>query len=184
MKKIISSKKIQLIGLENCHLRLLYEWRNCNDFVNNCTHRPIVSFENFVTELNNDFESDRHLQYIIQLADGTPIGTVYSYSYNKNDNYLFITTFLSEKYQSRGYGVGAFYLFSKSLFDELGLYKIYCDIYEYNKNSLSLFQKLNISLEGRFLNQKRVNENRFDVLRYAIYGKDLDALSKYARFLC
>ncbi|MFN8428981.1 MAG: GNAT family protein [Spirosomataceae bacterium] len=158
---------------------VLFNWRNRASFLANCTHRPTIrTLSDFTKELHTDFQRDRLNQGLICLS-GTPIGTIYSYGYHENDAYCYLTIFIDEHWQKSGLGLKAFLLFTEYHFNEYQLYKIYADIYEDNIGSRGLFERLDIPLEGCFKQQHRVGNIRRDVLRFAIYEKDLQRTLHY-----
>lgn len=175
----LQSNRLLLRDLLEIDIPTLYQWRNSISFLNNCTHRnKLSSVKQFKKELNSDFNSDRLLQAMI-FASQKPIGTIFSYGYNSHDLYCFVTTFISDGNQNFGFGLKSFILFCNYHFEKYNLYKIYADIYEYNKFSLDLFKKKNIAIEGVFKNQKLINGKRYDVYRFAIYKSDIDDSLKY-----
>lgn len=165
---------LSLHELSESTISQLYKWLNDSSFLQFLTARPkLNSLENFKSELRHDFGIDRHLQYIIYYHNN-PIGTTFSYSYNKIDKYCFISIFTDHAFRNTGTGMKAAIIFSRLLFDQFNLYKIYFDIYEFNNQLISLLVKRRISLEGRFLNQHLYNDKRHDVLRFAIYYSDIE----------
>jgi RimJ/RimL family protein N-acetyltransferase len=169
----IKYKSVSLIPIEDCHIPILFTWRNQLSFLNNCTSRiETKSIDNFEKELLRDFEKDRHRQFIIEIGQGNFVGTIYSY--NELDKFCFVTIFIKESKQNIGFGFIAFILFNYWLFNEFELFKTYSDIYDYNFASKNLFEKQKASHEGKFLGQKLFQGKRFDVNRYAVYAKNVD----------
>ena len=67
------------------------------------------------------------------------------------------------------------YSFSVNLLsEEYKLFKIYFDVYAYNNTALNILKKISISLEGQFKYQYIYKEQRHDVLRFALYSKDIE----------
>lgn len=164
-------KSLYLRLITNTDIDQLYEWRNSLDFRSYCSNRQAqVTKEVFVRELKADFGKDRHQQFmIIRKKDNLPVGTIFSYNLNHADGYVFITTFLDEKYRRVGYGALAFSLFSTHLFEEYGLHKIYCEVYSYNTYSLKSLLNGGFIEEGRFREQRFFAGRRYDVIRLAIF---------------
>ena len=116
-------------------------------------------------------QNDRHLQFLICINQ-QPIGTIFTYSYNKVDKYAFVSVFIEDEYANRSYGIKSFLKLSQQLFgSSINLYKLYIDIYDYNKKMLSIIDKCKFSIEGVFKDQHLANGKRYDVYRYAIYWK-------------
>jgi RimJ/RimL family protein N-acetyltransferase len=172
MKKI-EWKDLILLSLSNDDLSQLFEWRNSPSFLNFLTARPkSESLEDFKLEIKRDFSIDRHLQYAISYRDML-IGTIYSYSYNRLDKYCFISVFVKDDFRNFGFGVKAVAIFSKFLFEQFNLFKIYFDIYDLNYQLISALKKRKISIEGQFIKQHVYKGKRFDVFRFAIYADDI-----------
>lgn len=176
---LIQNNNLSLREIKNIDIALLFKWRNSAFFLENCTHRSSIgSVKEFKKELSLDFNSDRLLQRMIYSLEN-PIGTIFSYGHNTNDLYCFVTTFISSEHQNVGFGLKSFILFCNYHFETYKLFKIYADVYEYNHNSINLFKKKNISIEGIFKLQKLKNNERYDVYRFALYRSDIENLLKY-----
>lgn len=171
--RVIKWRRTSLHQLTDDNLPLLFNWRNSATFLYSLTaRRELSTLEEFKTELKRDFSKDRHLQFIIH-ANGKCVGTIYSYSFNYLDKYCFLSVYTDDNLQGAGYGIEAVIAFCKYLFFDFNLFKIYFDIYEYNKKLISLLKKRNIRMEGQFKQQHIFNSERFDVLRFAIYSSDI-----------
>jgi RimJ/RimL family protein N-acetyltransferase len=185
MNKILETRRIYMQRIRNGDLKILCQWRNSQDFRKYCSvRRDKVSSALFKKELQKDFRRDRHLQMLIFLKrTNKPIGTIYSYGFKKIDGYVYITTFLSRSYRKKGYGAEAIALFLYHLFSNYPLYKIYMEIYGYNKSSLSTIANAGFSEEGRFREHRLYNGKRYDLFRYAVYKRDLSKITKFLKRL-
>jgi ribosomal-protein-alanine N-acetyltransferase len=181
MEELLETRRIKLLPLEEKHLPTLHTWRNDPVFLENCTNRrDNIAYDEFVLELKNDFDRDLHEQFLIQLkSNGELIGTVYSYGLKKADAYAFVTIFLAEQFRTLGYSIDAMALCLNHLFTEHQLYKIYMEVYEYNRQSLSVIRNAGFMEEGRFTEQRLHNGKRFDVLRYAVFRDQLTRITDF-----
>ncbi len=171
--QILLNESLLLTQIDKTHLPILFKWRNESSFINNCTMRPCIEDINkFENELKSDFNKDRHLQFVILWRE-EPVGTVFSYSFNKIDQYVFTTLFIDSKYANKSLGIRVFSAYSNFLFQEFNLFKIYFDIYEYNHIMVNIIEKCGFSLEGIFKKQHLQGGQRYDVRRYAFYEKDM-----------
>ncbi len=179
--EVENSNGIPSLLFRNIHLKkvseedysVLFGFRNSKAFISNCTNRQLCpSFDNFKTELANDFKRDRFEQFMI-LREGKVLGTIFSYNYSSQDGYLYITTYIDNPKQDRGVGAIAFSILCKHYFTSLSLFKIYVDIYSFNKASLKMFIKRKAKIEGLFYRQRLIDDTRVDVFRFAIYQEDL-----------
>lgn len=174
-------RHILLRPLENQDLETLYKFRNSLSFINLCSvRRNTISIEEFKKELEKDFERDRHIQFLIEhKKNNQVVGTIYSYNFNKADGHAFITTYIDDQFQNKGYGAEAFILFLSYLFKTYSLYKVYTEVYEYNFPSLSALQNTDFSEEGRFKKHKLFDGKRYDLIRFAIYRSSLDKIDGF-----
>lgn len=181
----LETRRIILHPIEQKDLPLLHQWRNDPMFISLCSvRRTIISYEEFVDELKHDFSRDRHIQYIIELnGKEIPIGTIFSYSLNLIDGYVFITIYISEEYQNKGYGVEAVALFLKYLFGFFPLNKTYMETYGYNQQSISPLRNFGFQEEGRFKEHRFFSGARHDLIRFAVYRADLERISALIRRL-
>jgi RimJ/RimL family protein N-acetyltransferase len=170
----ISARGIFLNEITESDLPILYKWRNSSHFIDSCsTRRNIIDFGKFKEELISDFQKDRHIQCMIRLTK-KPIGTIYSYNLNKTDGYVFVTTYLEIGNERKGYGAVAFSLFVNFLFQSLDLYKVYCDVYSYNTESLKVLKNAGFVEEGIFKGHRLLNSKRYDLVRLAFFREMLE----------
>jgi len=175
MELLGAKLKLRKFSFQEADLNFLFEWRNCDNFITNCTNRRFkINFPSFVKELEGDFKKDRHDQFMIErIVGGNIIGTIYSYNFQKADGYAFITLFISPENQMRGYGPEALALFINYLFKSYSLYKIYLEVYSYNYLSISSLVKGGFHLEGCFKNHRFFKGERYDLIRFSLYLEDL-----------
>ena len=170
----IATPRLVLQEITGDDFSILHAWRNESRFTTYCsTRRNQVSAEDFRRELASDFNRDRCLQCMI-LHRGIAIGTIYAYGMNHTDRYAFVTTYLTASAEHRGYGAEAFVFFVEYLFEQLDLYKIYSEVYEYNTHSLSCLRNAGLfSEEGRFKGHRKIGNQRYDLIRFACFRVDL-----------
>lgn len=177
----LETRHIKLRPLTSNNAATLFKWRNDQQFLQNCSHRrSATNCNEFVAELKRDFERDRHLQFMIERKfDGEPIGTIYSYDYKRVDGYAFITTFIADGFRKRGYGAEADALFLMYLFEKFKLFKIYMEMYEYNREAISAALRGGFIEEGKFKKQRLFNGARYDVIRYALFRENIPRISEF-----
>lgn len=159
---------LSLISIQDSDLPLLYKWRNNRTFLHNLTPRNhCENYEAFIEEISADFAYDRHLQFIICQGE-KQIGTIYSYLYNAQDKYTFLSIYMDEAHRHTGIGIKALLMFCQYLFQKHQIFKIYMDVYAYNEDVLKPLHRA-AKLEGTFKNQHLTDGKRHDVLRFAIY---------------
>lgn len=172
----IVARTVELTEVTRDDIPILHKWRNETGFRGFCsTRRNELGADEFEQELARDFDRDRHLQMLVRHA-GTPVGTIYSYSFNRTDGHAFVTTYVDPRYERMGYGAEAFMLFAYHLFTTYSLFKLYTDVYEHNDHSYRCLSRAGFAEEGRFRSHRLVNEKRYDLIRLALYS---DQVSKW-----
>jgi RimJ/RimL family protein N-acetyltransferase len=142
--------------------------------------REAVNAEQFMAELDRDFKFDRHLQLMIcRIPDEQVVGTIYSYNLNRADGHVFITTYIDDAHRNSVFAVRALALFASYLFEEFGLYKIYCEVYSHNRACLPLFEKSGWAKEGVFIGHKKIGNDRSDLVRFTFFASHREKLNRY-----
>ena len=178
MQKIIG-RSVSLRQIEESDFPTLYVWRNSNSYRKYCsTRRDKISYDEYREEMRRDLAKDRHLQCVI-LHGSKVIGTIFSYGMNRTDGYTFITTYIEDAYDKKGYGAEAFALFSLHLFRSSDLYKIYTEAYSYNAHSIKCIQRAGLREEGRFVGHRTYDGRRYDLIRFALFIDQLPSLEKF-----
>ncbi len=170
---------IRLTAVEAEHHRLLREWRNSDDFRRFCSvNRRILTELEFEEERQWLFLTGLHWQCLIRGKNDVPIGTVCSYDYSKRDGHCFVTLYVAREYRTSGAGVIASILFATTLFEELGLYKVYVDVNGHNTRVIDMLRRAGLSEEGVFKGHRVIEGERYDVFRFALYQECLTVLAK------
>lgn len=159
----------------------LYKWRNEADFLSLFSaRRSVVNYEKFVSEQKQDLEKNRHLQFVGEsISKNVPVGTVYSYNLNMIDGHVFIGGYVDKEFRRTGYGAISCALLITYLFKYFPLYKIYCEVVEYNKPSISMVRNFGFIEEGRFTGHRFCDGGYQDILRFAIYRDGLDKIQQF-----
>ena len=160
----------------------LCEWRNDVDYLKMVSNkRSLVSLEAFVSEQKRAFQTDRHLQFMIELKkDGllVPIGTAYTFNFNLTDGHVFLNLYIEGEYRGCGYGPEAGVLTVCYLFDFFPLYKVCFESFGYNDPSISMMKTVGLGQEGVFKGQRFFGGERFDIVRFAAYRDSLDRIRR------
>jgi RimJ/RimL family protein N-acetyltransferase len=181
----LTTDKVVLRPVSNEDLETLYRWRNSESyralFVN---RRNVVSVEEFRVEYKKEVERQRHIQFMVVLVrTAEPIGIIYSYGANMNDGFVFMGTYIDDRYQRRGYGAIASILFIKHMFDVYPLQKICVDIFSYNSPSLDGCKGLGFVKEGEFVRQRFYFGKYWNVVRMALFREDTERIQTLFRRL-
>lgn len=167
MSPVLTTRRIALRQVEQRDLAMLSAWQLTEDY------------REFVTERA---DAKKDIRYLIICRNGErPIGEIYTFSHNKRDGYLFLNVFMNEKYRNRGYGAEACILLICHLFENEGLYKIYCDAFAHNHSSLSMMRTAGLAQEGLLKGHRLYRGARHDVARFAVHQENLPHLWELLR---
>ncbi|MBI1925137.1 GNAT family N-acetyltransferase [Candidatus Poribacteria bacterium] len=107
--------------------------------------------------------------FLIIHRDEIPVGFIYSYDLNLTDGFLFITIFMDPSSRGKGFGAKAGILFADYLFAYYPMRKIYCDVFDYNHESLSAIRKAGFEVEGAFKEHRFYGGTYHTLYRFALY---------------
>lgn len=167
----IQGRTVVLKKITQQDLAALYEWRNTVSFRVRCTHRRTrISYDEFVDEMRGDFFYNGREQFLIfRKKENLPVGTIYVYNTSHADRHCFISAFVLPRYRNVGIGIRAAGLLLEHLFTRSNLYKVYMDVYSYNKTVTQALERIGATPEGTFHGHRLLRNRRYDVCRFAIY---------------
>lgn len=160
----------RLVAFELKHAPLLREWESDVSSLYLWTIRKAISSEvEFNEALVSRLRDYYHTFLIITKSNENHAGFIYSYDANLVDGFVFVTTFLKPSSRQSGLGAKAGILFYNYLFSYYPLRKIYCDVFEYNEESLSALRKASFIIEGTFHKHRFFRGNYYTMYRLALY---------------
>jgi RimJ/RimL family protein N-acetyltransferase len=132
--------------------------------------REVYSLEDYEQLLLSRFRGFYHSYFVVTDLQGTPQGFVYSYEANLFDGFAFIAQYLEPQARGQGRGVEILLLFLNFLFAYFGsLRKLYCDVYEYNVETLSMLKRGGFEVEGCFRRHRFYGGRYYDMFRLTLY---------------
>lgn len=159
MSTALSTRRIFLRPVNEEDTQLLAEWRNTKHYLEFISSRERRNYQT---------------QFLVCLKkNNKSIGVVYTFAHNKNDGYMFLSVFLVDGYRRAGYGIEACALMVCHTFENFPIYKIYCDAFSSNIQSISMMNGAGLQQEGFFVGHRLYNGKRYDVIRFAVHQKDL-----------
>jgi RimJ/RimL family protein N-acetyltransferase len=169
---------VALTPLEREHIRFLHQWESDPESLHLWSgRRTLLSESEFEESMSERLRESVHVFLIVTDKAKKPLGFTYSYDVSLLDGFAFVTSFFSPPARGRGFGATAGILFLDYLFSYFQLYKIYCEVYQYNEASLNLLKSSGFDLEGEFREHRFLGGERHSLLRYALYRKNF-----YRRF--
>lgn len=166
----LEGKGFKLVPLKREYLPLLHRWESDPSSLYLWTTRKDIFSEDEYNEIiASRLRGYYHVFLIILNSEDKPVGFVYSYDVNFADGFAFITVFLEPSSRKKGLGAKAVMLFCDYLFAYFHLRKIYCDVFEYNTESLSGLKGAGFEIEGTFKKHRFFRGEYYTMYRLALY---------------
>ena len=178
-KKLIL-KNIKLIPYEEKYFYYIYEcYQEYNSRYLFTNELVIQSKREMWDYLKKKIASTYHeIMIAMDNTNSKPIGFVYSYNYNIYNEYLYITLYIRTKERNSILGAEVGAIFLDYLFKYYPIRKIYCTVYDYNKNSMKFLKNAGFKAEGILKKHRYFNNQYHDMHIMALYRKDLYELLK------
>lgn len=147
-------------GLEWRNIKLVHYSKEYFEFIYNCyqdfnsaylfcNNLEIKSknefWDTFTTKMTNSYNE---YMIIISKENNEPIGFIYSFNYNTVNQTIYTAIYIIEKYRKSSIGAISGMIFYQYVFKTKPIRKIYCTVYEYNKDSLKLLKTAGFKQEG------------------------------------
>lgn len=162
MLEFMETKRLVLRPVEEQDSTTLSRWESTEDY------REYVS----------EVKIRHHLKFMICLKkSGSPVGVLYTFSYNKVDGFMFLNVFIEKRRRRLGYGAEACILAICTIFHHLPVYKIYCDAFSHNTQSIEMMRGAGLEQEGFLRGHRFYNGKRYDVARFAVHHENLGHLT-------
>lgn len=163
---------LKLAPLKAKYTPLLYEWESDVSSLFLWTARKAVSSETEFNEaLASRLRNYYHVFFMIEDSREKPVGFIYSYDANLVDGFVFVTTFLEPSSRRNGLGAKAGVLFYDYIFSYYPLRKVYCDVFDYNKDSLDAMKNAGFEVEGTFKQHRFFKGTYHTMYRLSLYRK-------------
>lgn len=159
---------------EDKDMDLLFQWRNdLNYLALWMPQRYPVSKEEFKAEFERFQRTIEHIRLII-VKNGETAGTIYSYNCNLIHGWVYIATYLRPEFRKKGIGPKAWALFVEYLFNNFPFRKVYCEVYGFNKLSLSTLKSGNLEVQAQFPEHIFWQGSYYDMYIMALTRENLD----------
>ncbi len=163
-------RNIKLVHYGKEYFEFLYEaYQEYDSIYLFCNMLEIKSKNEFWNIIANKMESS-YDEYVIILdkQNNIPIGFIYSYNYNINNQTLYTAIYIKEKFRKSTIGASAGIIFYNYIFKIKPLRKIYCTVYEYNKQSLKLLETAGFEQEGILKKHRYIDGKYYDMFIMAL----------------
>ncbi len=171
MQQLVNHK-VKLRALEPEDLDFLFGAENDSDFWEvSATQTPFSKniLQQYLANTHQDIYEAKQLRLVIEDAqNGEKIGLIDLFDFNPQFQRAGIGILILKNFQQKGYATEALQLFIDYGFKTLQLHQIYASITIDNKNSISLFEKLNfeqIGIQKDWIKKENIFQ---DVLLYQL----------------
>ena len=151
------------------HLEWLFEQMSSPKeqvmFIKNNNFNSIRDFDGWIQDNLKYFFYDF---FVIETSDQKLVGFVYSYDASMKDGHCKMTVYIVEKYRNIGVGAYVGLKFMYYLFKYYPLRRIYCEVYEYNSNSLNSLVQCGLEETGRIKEYRYYDGKYHDLILLTI----------------
>lgn len=166
----MNSKKMELIPLSNDHLSLILEWRNAPDVRSKMYTSHEISMEEHSAWFERTKE-DKTKAYFLAKFNGEPVGVV---GFSEINMVHGVATWAFYASPSAPRGTGSLMEFHALdyAFNQLGLYKLRCEVLGFNQVVVKLHKKFGFVEEGRHRDAFHDGENYHDIVHLGIFATE------------
>ena len=140
----LKSEILRLRPLEEEDLNLLYEWENNSanwQYTNTLMPYSKHTLLEYIRSCKTDLLSQESLKLVIELNDGTAVGTLDVFNIDHFSGRAELGVFLDSKYRGNGYATTAYNLFKDYAFNYLGWVNLYSIVSEENSPMHAVMQR-------------------------------------------
>jgi len=173
----MKQRLVKLRSVRKSDLEVIRDWRNSQDTREFNTQFTLLNMKNqrkWFVEISKE-ESLRKM-FVITKA-GNPIGICGLINIDKENKSADVAIILGEKNQRcKHFGSESLELLLNYGFKKLKLHRIEAEIFEYNKRSVNLFEKLNFKFEATMRDRLWRDGKWWDVYLYSILSSEVNQL--------
>jgi len=143
------SKKLELKKISKYDLEIIVKWRNDPKIMKYNRQFFLLNMKHQLRWFNDLSKKDSEQRMFVFKYNGNTIGVGGLIHLDKKNRSAEVSIILGEtKLQHRGLGTRALQLLVNYAFQKLKLHRIEAEIFEYNKISVKLFERLNFKREA------------------------------------
>ncbi|MEK7135410.1 MAG: GNAT family protein [Patescibacteria group bacterium] len=170
----LKGKKVNLRPVMKADLPLITRWINDPEvryFLANVVPQSLEDEEAWLAGLSK--KKDTHVVFVIEKADGQPIGVMGLHGIHHVDRTATTGSFIGEKeYWGKGLGTEAKFLLLDYAFDTLNLRKICSEALAFNERSIRYSLRCGYKEEGRLKDHIFRNGKFHDKVLLAVFRED------------
>lgn len=164
---MIKGRKVDLRAVVKEDLAHFKKWRSESWRMLRFGYRPLTDLnqDEFFQKISTDKEL---IIFTVEAGCLEAVGYVQLYPIDWKNRKAEVGVIINKKYQGEGFAKEALQLIVQYGFKTLGLNKIYAEIFDYNPESIGLFEKVGFKLEGRLCQTHFWDGMFHDSLMYSI----------------
>lgn len=162
---------LRLRALEETDLHILYEWENNSDnwlYTNTLMPFSKHTLLEYIRNCQTDFLSQETLKLVIELSDGTAVGTLDVFNIDHFNGRAELGVFLDSKYRGNGYAEMAYNLFKDYAFNYLGWVNLYSIVPKTNSPMHAVMHRTGFISSGTLKKWIKVSREYEDAVIYCI----------------
>ena len=167
-------RNIKLRRLEERDLELVLSWRNSYDVRKNMYTSHEITF-NEHEAWYGEVKKDTSKLYFIAELDDKPIGVIGFTDINREAK-IASWAFYASPVAPKGAGSLMEFRALEYSFTVLGLYKLQCEILEFNQLVIKLHQKFNFKIEGTHRKAFFNGEEYYDVIHMGLFSHEWESI--------
>lgn len=171
-EKYFTSSNVSLAAMERSDMPLVASWINDERISYYNGIRLPVSLEEQTAWFDRVAKDRGKKKLIIRNARGTRVGMVSIFNQDDRNRNAEVGVYVAPRHMGRGYALEALAMLLRYAFLELNLHKVYARIFDFNKPSIKLFEKLGFRKEAVLKDELFTGGKYQDVLVYTIYQGD------------
>lgn len=152
--------------IANSELELMRSWRNAPKIRANMYTRHEISVEEHLVWWEQT-QAKENQKYFMYEYEGKPAGIV-GLTFIDYINSNCCWAFYAAPEAPKGTGVRMEYLTLEYVFNDLKLYKMYCEVLAFNTPVIKLHQKFGFQVEGIFREHHKVDGKYIDIYRLGL----------------
>ena len=167
----LKNETLKLRALEETDLNLLYEWENNSDnWLYTSTLMPYSKHTllEYIRNCQTDIFSQETLKFIIELSDGTVVGTLDVFNIDHFNGRAELGVFVDSKYRGNGYAAMAYNLFKDYAFGYLGWKNLYSIVPEKNSPMHAVMHRTGFLSSGTLKSWIKVSKEYEDAVIYCL----------------
>lgn len=170
---VLAGELVTLTNLDESHVSFFYELASNEQLRYYSSDEPFRKMDSdefiyyYLTQIMPSTQS-YYPFVVLDSETGHPVGQIHAGRVDLDNRNCLIGFEIHPRYQRRGYGTDAVETLLDYLFFDVNLNRVGAEVYEYNRPSRKVLEKLGFTLEGRLAKWLYRDQKYWDKLLYGI----------------